>query len=72
MRRKRTRARHPAPDRDKPPDATGLTIDWLGIQTTGGGALGCLPFWFVGGPMALRAAPFLLWKVSRRLFKTLS
>jgi hypothetical protein len=31
MRKKRTRGRPPAPDRDKPPDATGLTIDWLGI-----------------------------------------
>jgi hypothetical protein len=70
MRKKRTRAQHPAPDRDKPPDATGLTIDWLGIQATGsGGGAGCLPPWFVGGLMALRAASFLLWKVSRRLFK---
>jgi hypothetical protein len=68
MRKKRTRARLPTPDRDKPPDATGLTIDWLGIQATGGGAAGCLPFWFVDGLMALRAAPFLVWKVSRRLF----
>ncbi len=60
MRKKRTRARPPTPDRDKPPDATGLTIDWLGIQATDGGAAGCLPFWFVGGLMALRAAPFVV------------
>jgi hypothetical protein len=69
MRRKRTRAQHPAPDRDKPPDATGLTIDWLGIQATGSGAAGCLPFWFVGGLMALRAAPFVVWKVARWLVR---
>ncbi len=69
MRKKRTRARTRAPDRDKPPDATGLTIDWLGIQATGGGAAGCLPFWFVGGLMALRAGPFLIWKASRWLVR---
>jgi hypothetical protein len=72
MRKRRTRARHPAPDRDKPPDATGLTIDWLGIQTTGAGGASILPFWFVGRLMALRAAPFVVWRVSRRLFKALS
>jgi hypothetical protein len=73
MRKRRTRARHPALDRDKPPDATGLTIDWLGIQATGsGGGASFLPFWFIGGLMVLRAAPFLVWRVSRRLVKALS
>ena len=69
MRMKRTRARRPAPDRDKPPDATGLTIDWIGIQATGSGGQTVIPFWIVGGLMALRAAPFLVWRVSRRLIK---
>jgi len=69
MRRKRTRARLRAPDRDKPPDATGLTIDWLGIQATGSGGPSVLPFWFVGGLVALRAAPFVVWRLSRRLIK---
>ncbi len=67
MRKRRTRARPRAPDRDKPPDATGLTIDWLGIQATGSGWASAIPFLIVGGLMALRAAPFLTWKVSRRL-----
>jgi hypothetical protein len=53
------------PDRDKPPDATGLTIDWLGIQATGSGAASILPFWFVGGLMALRAAPSRSVRVSQ-------
>ena len=69
MRKKRTRARRPAPDRDKPPDATGLTIDWIGVQATGSGGQTVIPFWIVGGLMALRAAPFLVWRVSRRLIK---
>jgi len=69
MRKKRTRARPPAPDRDKPPDATGLTIDWIGVQATGRGGATVIPPWIVGGLMALRAAPFLVWKVSRRLFR---
>jgi hypothetical protein len=67
VRKRRTRARHPASDSDKPPDATGLTIDWLGIQTTGSGGPGVLPFWLVGGLVALRAAPFVVWRLSRRL-----
>jgi hypothetical protein len=69
MRKKRTRARPRAPDRDKPPDATGLTIDWIGVQATGSGGATVIPTWIVGGLMALRAAPFLVWKVSRRLFR---
>ena len=69
MRKKRTRGRPPAPDGDKPPDATGLTIDWIGVQATGSGGATVIPTWIVGGLMALRAAPFLVWKVSRRLVK---
>jgi hypothetical protein len=68
MGRKRSRARPPAPTRDKPPDATGLTIDWLGVQATAGGGWGDAA-WIVGGLMALRAGPFLIWKVSRWLVK---
>jgi len=49
MRKKRTRARPPAPDRDKPPDATGLTIDWIGVQATGSGGATVIPTWIVGG-----------------------
>jgi hypothetical protein len=67
MRAKRTRARPTAaPDREKPPDATGATIDWIGVQETGGGGQ-LLPVWFVGGLAALRAAPFVAWRISRRL-----
>jgi hypothetical protein len=67
MRAKRTRARPTAaPDREKPPDATGVTIDWIGVQETGGGGQ-LLPVWFVGGLAALRAAPFVAWRISRRL-----
>jgi len=54
MGRKRSRARPPAPTWDKPPDATGLTIDWLGVQATAGGGWGDAA-WIVGGLMALRA-----------------
>lgn len=71
MNRRRAGSPRPAPDRDKPPDATGLTIDWLGIQTTGGGGASVLPIWIVGGLMVLRAAPFVVWRVTRRLFKAL-
>jgi len=69
MRKRRIRARNPAPDREKPPDATGLTIDWLGFQATGSGGGSVLPFWIVGGLVALRAAPFVVWRLSRRLIK---
>jgi hypothetical protein len=71
MRKRRARARHAAPDRDKPPDATGLTIDWLGIQATGSGWASAVPVFIVGGLVVLRAAPFVVWRVSRRLFKAL-
>ena len=69
MRAKRTRARPTAaPDREKPPDATGLTIDWIGAQETGGGGQ-LLPAWIVAGLVGLRAAPFVAWRMSRRLAK---
>jgi len=42
------------------------TIDWIGVQETGGGGQ-LLPVWFVGGLAALRAAPFVAWRISRRL-----
>jgi hypothetical protein len=68
MRRKRVRQRPAAAPRDeRPPDATGQTIDWMGVQSTAGGGCaneaGCL----VVGLVALRAAPFVIWRVSRRL-----
>ena len=69
MRAKRTRARPTAaPDREKPPDATGLTIDWIGAQETGGGGQ-LFPAWIVAGLVGLRAAPFVAWRMSRRLAK---
>jgi len=68
MRRKRTRAAPaPTPDEGKPPDATGLTIDWIGVQATGSGGPGLLGSWVVVGLTAVRAAPFLAWKAARRL-----
>lgn len=59
----RTAAAH---DREKPPDATGLTIDWIGVSETGGGGQ-LLPAWLVAGLVGLRAAPFVAWRVSKRL-----
>jgi hypothetical protein len=67
MRTKRARKRSPAePGGAGAPDATGQTIDWIGVQETGGGGQ-LLPAWIVAGLVALRAAPFVAWRVSRRL-----
>jgi hypothetical protein len=68
MRAKRARSR-PAtrkPD-DKPPDATGLTIDWIAQQSVAGGGATLLPWWFVWTLVAVRAAPFVAWRIARRL-----
>ena len=51
----------------KPADATGLTIDWIGVQATGGGAASLLPWWLVWALVAIRALPFIAWNASRRL-----
>jgi hypothetical protein len=70
MRAKRTRtqtAPAPTPDDEHPPDATGQTIDWIGVQATGSGGQSIIPVWIVGGLAALRALPFIAWRVSRRL-----
>lgn len=66
MRAKRTGSRSATPKPDgKPPDATGLTIDWITQQSVAGGGL--LPWWLVWGLAALRAAPFVMWRLARRL-----
>jgi hypothetical protein len=66
MRAKRARSRPATPvPPEKPPDATGLTIDWIAQQSVGGGGL--LPWWLVWGLVALRAAPFVAWRMARRL-----
>ncbi len=68
MRAKRTHKQPaPAPDTGRPPDATGLTIDWIGTIATGGGGAGMLPVWLVVGLTAVRAAPFVVWRATRRL-----
>jgi len=66
MRQKRTR-REPAaqPGDDHPPDATGLTIDWIGTQETGGGGA-TFPWFVVVALVALRALPFLVRKAAQR------
>jgi hypothetical protein len=67
--RRRTTAA-PAHRQDKPPDAAGLTIDWIGVQETGGGGQ-LLPVWLVAGLVGLRALPFVVWRLSRRLARVL-
>jgi hypothetical protein len=69
MRAKRTHsAPPPPPDADEhPPDATGLTIDWIGVQATGGGGAGILPAWLVAALAAARAVPFLARRAVARL-----
>ncbi len=67
MRAKRTHAaRPPAKDDGRPPDATGLTIDWIGVQETGGGGQ-LLPAWLVASLVGLRAIPFLARRAAARL-----
>jgi hypothetical protein len=67
MRRKRTRTRPAAPASDEhPPDATGLTIDWVGVQATGSGPVSAVEVFVVGGLAALRALPFVAWRAARR------
>ncbi len=68
MRRKQVRPRpDAAPRDDRPPDATGQTVDWIGVQASGGGGCGAEAVGIVGVLAALRAAPFVIWRVSRRL-----
>ncbi len=55
----------PLPDHERPPDATGLTIDWIGVQETGGGGQ-LLPAWLVAGLTAVRAVPFLVRRAASR------
>jgi hypothetical protein len=52
---------------DKPPDATGLTMDWIAQQSVGGGGETLLPWWFVWMLVAVRAAPFVAWRIARPL-----
>lgn len=60
MKAKRTRAvPDRRPRRKSPPDATGQTIDWIGVQETGGGGQ-LLPVWLVGGLVAIRSVPFMV------------
>ena len=67
MRQKRTRPRPAAPVSDEhPPDATGLTIDWVGVQATGSGPVSAVEVFVVGGLAALRALPFVAWRAARR------
>jgi hypothetical protein len=68
MRQKRTRTRSAAPPSDEhPPDATGLTIDWIGVQATGSGGVSAVWVFVVGGLAALRALPFVARRAARRL-----
>jgi hypothetical protein len=67
MRAKRTHAaRAVTTDDGSPPDATGLTIDWIGVQETGGGGQ-LLPAWLVASLVGLRAVPFLARRAASRL-----
>jgi len=65
MRTRRLRAARR--DGGKPPDATGLTIDWIGVQATGSGGSSAVPAGIVAVLAALRAAPFLVRRTSGRL-----
>ena len=69
MRAKRTHSAplSPPDDDEPPPDATGLTIDWIGVQATGGGGAGILPAWLVAGLTAARGVPFLARRAAARL-----
>ena len=44
-----------------------MTVDWLGVQATGGGGASLLPWWLIGTLMAIRAVPYLAWRAARRL-----
>lgn len=68
MRAKRTHSAPPSPpeDEEHPPDATGLTIDWIGVSETGGGGQ-LLPAWLVAGLTAVRGVPFLAQRAAARL-----
>jgi hypothetical protein len=44
-----------------------MTVDWLGVQATGGGGASLLPWWLIGALMAIRAAPYVAWRAARRL-----
>jgi len=67
MRQKRTRPRPAAPASDEhPPDATGLTIDWVGVQATASGPVSAVEVFVVGSLAALRALPFAAWRAARR------
>jgi hypothetical protein len=68
MRRKRTGKRPAAPPSDEhPPDVTGLTVDWIGVQATGSGGTPAVWVFIVGGLAAIRALPFVVWKAVQRL-----
>ena len=51
---------------EHPPDATGLTIDWVGVQATGSGPVSAVEVFVVGGLAALRALPFVAWGAALR------
>ena len=55
------------PSDEHPPDATGLTVDWIGVQATGSGGTPAVWVFVVGGLAALRALPFVVWKAVHRL-----
>ena len=44
-----------------------MTVDWLGVQATGGGGASQLPLWLIGTLMAIRAAPYIVGRTARRL-----
>jgi hypothetical protein len=69
VRAKRIHSAPPSPPdgEEHPPDATGLTIDWIGVQATGGGGAGILPAWLVAGLTAARGVPFLARRAAARL-----
>lgn len=69
MRAKRSPLR-PA-NRNRDPEArgdqAGVTVDWLGVQATGSGGASVAPWWLIGALMAIRALPYLVWRMARRL-----
>lgn len=48
-------------------DQAGMTVDWLGVQATGGGGASVLPLWLIGALAAIRAIPYLVQRAARRL-----
>jgi hypothetical protein len=48
-------------------DQAGMTVDWLGVQATGGGGASMLPLRLIGALSAIRAFPYLVQRAARRL-----